>query len=214
MRHLNKYFKSSIYLAVLIQFSLAQAGSYDTFFAGIKRDHRNTIEALLQRGFDPNTVDENGQPGLLMALRIESFDVAQVLISSPKLDPEMTNRSNETALMLASLRGKPAVVEQLLARGASINRVGWNALHYAATAPDDAVLRLLLARGAAVNARSPNGTTALMLAAQYGPTACVDRLLANGARTDLRNDLDLSAADFAIRGGREMLARSLATGKP
>jgi uncharacterized protein len=214
MNRINQHFKFLIYLIVLIGYSFAHAGSYESFFSGIKRDHRNTVEALLQRGFDPNTVDENGQPGLIFALRIESFEAAQALIDSTKLDLELTNRSHETALMLASLRGQVALVEQLLKRGAVINRNGWNALHYAATAPDDAVLRLLLERGAAINATSPNGTTALMLAAQYGPTACVDALLAKGALVDLRNDLGLSATDFATRGGREKLAQSLTRSKP
>ena len=185
------------------------AGSYDDFFTAIKRDHRHTIEALLQRGIDPNTVDDNGQPGIIAALLNESYEAADALAASAGLQLEAANRSGETALMLASLRGRTALVQRLLQRGAVVNRPGWSPLHYAATAPDEAPMKLLLTHGAAVDARSPNGTTPLMMAADYGPSACVDLLLAAGAQVDLKNDLGLTAVDFARQRGRDWLADGL-----
>ncbi len=185
------------------------AGSYEDFFTAIKRDHRHTIEALLQRGIDPNTVDDNGQPGIIAALLNESYEAANALAASERLQVEAANRSGETALMLASLRGRTALVQRLLQRGAVVNRPGWSPLHYAATAPDEAPMKLLLTHGAAVDARSPNGTTPLMMAADYGPSACVDLLLAAGAQVDLKNDLGLTAVDFARQRGRDWLADGL-----
>ena len=185
------------------------AGSYDDFFTAIKRDHRHTIEALLQRGIDPNTVDDNGQPGIIAALLNESYEAADALAASAGLQVEAANRSGETALMLASLRGQTTLVQRLLQRGAAVNRPGWSPLHYAATAPDEAPMKLLLTHGAAVDARSPNGTTPLMMAADYGPSACVDLLLAAGAQVDLKNDLGLTAVDFARQRGRDWLADGL-----
>jgi len=168
MKNRRKYFQIGFYLFVLNGFGAVKAGSYEDFFTAIRRDHRNNIEELLKRGFDPNTVDEQGQPGLILALKLESFKVSEALIDSPMLKLEATNPAGETALMLASLRGQPELVERLLKRGANVNRPGWSALHYAATAPDELTLQKLLERGAAVDARSPNGTTPLMMAAQYG----------------------------------------------
>ena len=185
------------------------AGSYDDFFTAIKRDHRHTIEALLQRGIDPNTVDDNGQPGIIAALLNESYEAADALAASAGLQLEAANRSGETALMMASLRGQTTLVQRLLQRGAVVNRPGWSPLHYAATAPDEAPMKLLLTHGAAVDARSPNGTTPLMMAADYGPSACVDLLLAAGAQVDLKNDLGLTAVDFARQRGRDWLADGL-----
>lgn len=209
MKNRRNYFRFVFYLFVLIGFKTAHAGSYEDFFTAIKRDHRNVIEELLKRGFDPNTLDETGQPGVILALRLESFEVAEALIDSKGLRLEASNPAGETALMLASLRGQTKLVERLLKRGAAIDRPGWSALHYAATAPDDAALRLLLDHGAVVDARSPNGTTALMMAAQYGPSESVDLLLARGADVNLRNDLDLAATDFSLRVGRERTAAAL-----
>lgn len=205
----RNYFRFVCYVFVLAWISPALAGSYDDFFTAIKRDHRHTIKVLLKQGFDPNTVDENAQPGIIVALLNESYEAAAALADSEGLQLEAANRSGETALMMASLRGQTPLVQRLLQRGAAVNRPGWSPLHYAATAPDQAPMTLLLAHGAAVDARSPNGTTPLMMAADYGPSACVDLLLAAGARVDLQNDLGLTAVDFAKQRGRDRLAAQL-----
>jgi hypothetical protein len=68
---------------------------------------------------------------------------------------------------------------------------------------------LLLDRGAPIDAKSPNGSTPLMMAARYGAEASVDLLLARGADAKRRNDLNLDAADFARQGGRDFLVERL-----
>ncbi len=209
MNNRRNYFRFVVYLAVITYIFPVMAGSYNDFFTAIKRDHRHTVEALLKDGFDPNTVDETGQPGIIAALLNESYEAADALAASERLQLEAANRSGETALMMASLRGQTALVQRLLQRGAAVNRPGWSPLHYAATAPDEAPMKLLLAHGAAVDARSPNGTTPLMMAADYGPSACVDLLLAAGAEVDLKNDLGMTAIDFARQRGRDQLADRL-----
>ena len=70
-------------------------------------------------------------------------------------------------------------------------------------------MQLLLDKGAALEAESPNGSTPLMMAAGYGAEASVDLLLARGADPRRRNDLQLTAADFARRAQREALAARL-----
>jgi uncharacterized protein len=82
-------------------------------------------------------------------------------------------------------------------------------LHYAASGPEPKLLAWLLDQGAAIDAPSPNRTTALMMAARYGAIDGADLLLARGANARLRNDRELSAADFARMAGREALAARL-----
>ena len=47
-------FKKAIYLYVFMGFFLAHAGSYEDFFAAIKKDDAATVSALLARGIDPS----------------------------------------------------------------------------------------------------------------------------------------------------------------
>jgi uncharacterized protein len=210
------YLKFLSYLFLLLAFSVARAGAYEDFFKSVINDDARSVESLLARGFDPNSRDEKGQNLLYLSQREGAFKVAQVLIEHPQLRIDLPNNAGETALMMAALRDQDAWVARLLDKGARIegavdgDRPGWTPLHYAAAAPGAKSLVLLLARGARVDARSPNGTTPLMMAAQYGPEDAVVALLKQGADVRLRNDLDLGAADFAQRGGRESLASRLA----
>lgn len=209
MLKLRKYFRVGVYLLVAIGFSLANAGSYDDFFSAVTRDDGAVVHSLVQRGFDANSRDPKGQTGLFLALRGGAFAVADALLKEPSLDVNALNGSDESALMIAALKGEADWAQRLLDRGAQVNKAGWSPLHYAATGPEPAVVRLLLDRGANINAESPNRSTPLMMAAQYGNEASVELLLARGADPRLRNDRDLNAADFARLAKRDALAARL-----
>jgi ankyrin repeat protein len=196
-------------LLALAAASPVQAGAYDDFFKAVALDDAGTVEQLLQRGFDPNAVDEAGQAALYLAMREGSGKVAQVLLKSRDLKVDQANGAGETALMMAALRGRDEWLPRLVAQGAGIEREGWTPLHYAATGPQPSTVGWLLERGARVDARSPNATTPLMMAARYGAEESVDMLLKRGADPKLRNQLDLTAADFARLAGRESLAQRL-----
>ncbi len=209
-------FRLLSYLILIIGVSSAVAGAYDDFFKSIINDDARLVDSLLARGFDPNSQDEKGQNLLYLSQRDGALKVAQVLLAHPQLRVDLPNNAGETALMMAALRDQDTWVAKLLDKGARIDgstqagQPGWTPLHYAAAAPGSKALLLLLARGARVDARSPNGTTPLMMAAQYGTEDAVNALLKQGADARLRNDLNLGATDFAQRGGREALASRLA----
>jgi uncharacterized protein len=183
-------------------FSVASAGSYEDFFAAVTRDDGNTVQELLNRGFDPNTINEKGLTGLYLALRDSSMKTAQVLMDWPKTNIESRTPQDESPLMMAALRGQTEVVRKLIARDADVNKTGWTPLHYAATSAHLEIIELLLENHAYIDAESPNGTTPLMMAAQYGSVAAVKLLLEAGADASLKNQRGLRAIDFARQGGR------------
>ena len=201
-----QYFKKIVYLVMAIGISSVNAGSFEDFFIAIRNDNTGILGELLQRGFDPNTADEKGQPGLTMAMQERSLRAAKLLLEQPTVKVDALNQAGESALMMAALKGEIAGAKMLLERGARINQGGWSPLHYAAGGPEPELVRLLLERGAHVDAESPNGTTPLMMAAQYGSEDSVKLLLDHGADPSRRNQRDLRASDFAKLAGRDSLA--------
>lgn len=204
-----KYFRYALYCIATLMFSLAMAGSFEDFFAAIRNDDAGTLTNLLGRGFDPNTRNPKGQPGLTLAIQQQSPKAEKTLLDQPGTDVNALNEAGESPLMMAALKGNLPAMRRLLERGAQVNQPGWSALHYAATGPDSQCVQLLLDRGADIEAASPNGTTPLMMAAQYGSEASVDLLLKRGADPKKRNQRNLAAADFAKLAGREALVKRL-----
>jgi uncharacterized protein len=207
---MRNHLKNIFYLLVLLGYSFVHAGSYEDFFIAVKQDNPAAITALLQRGFDPNTPDPNGLSGLYIALRDSSLKAAQALIDWPKTNIEIRTAQDESPLMMAALKGHIEIVKKLIRRDADVNKPGWTPLHYAATGGHLAIMDLLLEHHAFIDAESPNGTTPLMMAAHYGSPAAVKLLLEAGADPTMRNQLGLSAIDFANRVGRQDAADMIA----
>jgi len=199
---LSNCIKSGFYLIVFFAFFVCYAGSYDDFFIALRQGDAPTVRHLLQRGFDPNTPDPDGLPGLLVAMKAKSFEVAKVLVSAPKVQVEVRSSADESPLMLAALAGEVELCQLLIERNADVNKTGWTPLHYAATSGHMDVMRLLLDHHAYIDAESPNKTTPLMMAAHYGSVGAVKLLLEAGADPLLKNMLGLSAMDFANRANR------------
>jgi ankyrin repeat protein len=195
---MRKYFKYFIYLYVFIGYSLSNAGSYDDFMAAVMFDQPTTIEKLLARGFDPNTPNEKGVAGLLVALQSESIQAAMVLAKHPLTNPNAKNSLDETPLMLAAFNNHLELAKVLIARGADVNKAGWTPLHYASTKGHREMMRLLLDNDAYIDSESSNGTTPLMMAAFSTSPLAVKLLLEEGADPTLVNHGNASALDIAL----------------
>ncbi len=194
--------KKLCWAAALLAATLAQAGSFDDFFAAVTQDDETKVVTLLLRGFDANTVDAQGNSGLLLATKLSSVKVATVLLTLSNAKAEARNAADESPLMLAALKGELKLCTLLIKKGADVNKTGWAPLHYAATNGHVEVMALLLEENAYIDAASPNGTTPLMMAAHYGTESAVKLLLEAGADPLLKNDQGLSAFDFANRASR------------
>jgi ankyrin repeat protein len=212
------YVKKALYLIVFIGYSVSYAGSYEDFFEAISNDNATTVQSLLRRGFDPNSVNPNGQAALLVALRLPAPAVAKVLIAHPDTKVEVRSDKDESPLMLAAIKGEVDLCRQLIARDADVNKPGWAPLHYAASSGNAQVVQLLLDHYAYIDADSPNGSTPLMMAAMYGSAEAVKVLLEAGAYVDLKNSIGLSALEFAQKAGRNdsvaLIAAAIRAKKP
>jgi uncharacterized protein len=201
--------KFVLYCIVSIAVFPAKAGAYEDFFKAVELDRARTVNQLLERGFDPNSMNPQGQVPLYLALRDGSPQVAEVLLGSPRLKVDTANAAGETPLMMAALRGELGWVRRLVELGAQVNRAGWTPLHYAASGPEPSVVAYLLDRGAIVDALAPNGNTALMMAARYGAIDSATLLVSRGADPRLRNPAGQTAADLARGAERDKLATRL-----
>jgi uncharacterized protein len=209
IRSIQKFFVLIGFLSVHLTSS---AGSYEDFFKAVRLDDVKTVQALLERGFDPNTVSPTGVPGLMIAVREPSLKVAQLLASWPKTTTEVHNDKDESVLMLAALKGDLPLVKQLVERNADVNKPGWTPLHYAASSGQVLVIEFLLEHSAYIDAESPNGSTPLMMAAMYGSPEAVKVLIQAGADLNVQNQLGLTALDFAVRGRRQNAKALIETG--
>jgi ankyrin repeat protein len=208
-----KYIRKSVVFIWIFSFCLlARSGSYEDFFKAVQFDNVRVVQALLQRGFDPNTVNPEGVPALMLAVREPSIKVAELLASWPQTRTEVRNASDESPLMLAALKGFLPLVKKLVDNDADVNKTGWTALHYAATGGHVPVIEYLLDQSAYIDAESPNGTTPLMMAAMYGSPEAVKSLIQAGADLTLKNQLGMTALDFAIRGQRPNARELIETG--
>jgi ankyrin repeat protein len=187
----------------------AQAAPIDDFVIAVELNDPRAVLSLLLKGIDPNQADSRGRVAIFVALRENSLRALDSLLASPLTKVDEPNEKGETPLMIAAIRGSLPAVQALVKRGAAINREGWTPLHYACSGPDNGVAAWLLAQGAEINARSDNGTTPLMMAARYGNGDLVPMLLKAGAEPRAANEQELTAADFADRAGRDVMAANL-----
>jgi len=191
--------------------ALGQGAAFDDYFKAIKLDKADQLRALLQRGMDPNTIEPTrGETGLMLALRDNAMQAFAVLLNARGIELETRARNGDTALMIAAFTGNLPAVQELLARDAQVNQVGWTALHYAAAAGHDDIVRLLLEEHAYIDAESPNKTTPLMMAARGGFIMTVKLLLDEGADMTLKNDKGMTALDFAKQHDKKDIAEGLA----
>ena len=144
------------------------------------------MQALLDRGVDPNESDDDRWTLLHWAAVISYPPVVKVLLSAGA-DPSLVDIIGQTPLHIAVANNQVAVVQALLDAGAAPNardNDGETPLHRAARRPINnpvAVVQALLAAGADPVARNEAGQTASDLVPQ-GERLLVAALLEQATR--------------------------------
>ncbi len=191
--------------AALLTTTLAvQAAEIDDLFFAVRFNDVGTMQDLFRKGQDLNAKEPHrGESLLMMAIREKSFKVVEALINTPGIQLEAHANNGDTALMMASYLGQTEVAQKLIAKGAEVNQPGWTALHYAAASGKTELVALLLEHHAYIDTESPNKTTPLMMAVQFGKKTVVKLLLEEGADASLKNASGQTAQDFAKANRRD-----------
>lgn len=171
-----------------------------TFSRAIELGDIRRVTAWLDEGLDPEFQGSEFGTGLMSAAWYGNIEMMKLFVARGA-NPRRANRNGEQPLQLAAWNGHLEAVKWLLDNGAVLNRDGnyWGALHYAVFNGHKELARYLVERGANVNARSPNGSTPLMMAAREGREELARFLLESGADTRAKNDWDDTALTLAMR---------------
>lgn len=195
-------------LVLVPQFCLAALPDPVALGVAVEVGDIRSARRWLDEGLDPNTEADRIGSGLMIGAWEGNIPMMQLFLDRGA-DVQKTNRLGEQALQLAAWRGQLEAVRWLLDHGAKVNRDGaqWAALHYAVFAGQQEVARLLMARGADVDARTPNGSTVLMMAAHEGQEELAKALIAAGADPKPANEHGETALTWAMRYGNLRIAR-------
>lgn len=137
-------------------------------FYAISTGHILMLEQLLEKGVDPNSVNEDGYPPLAFVAANNQLEMAKLLLKNGGKANDI-NAKNWTPI-----------------------------LFYAVKKGNSAMARLLIEAGADVNLTDRRGASALTEAADRDCGECVKLLLANHANLENRGRLNRTAIIFAV----------------
>jgi len=176
------------------------ANHYGASPMGLAAEVGNTeiLRLLLKAGADANSPNQDGQTALLSVARTGNLEAARLLMEfGARIDARETF-GGQTALMWASARRHPEMMEFLISKGADINARG----------TDRNYQRHVTAEGRPKNLDS-GGFSPLLYAARENCMACVKVLLDHRADIDLPDPDGVTPLHLAIMNANWDLAKQL-----
>lgn len=156
----------------------------DYFIGAAFEGRADIVEDLLNKGFDPNAMTQDGDTALIAAAHQGHVEILELLLERGSAINKK-NKDGLTALMMAASEGRACAVRFLAGRSGEVNvktKDGFTPLMIAALNGQYEIVEILLRAGANPNAKTKDGGTALG-AAEYGEHPEVAELLrAYGAK--------------------------------
>lgn len=174
------------------------------------RGELEIVRLLIAAGADVNAQNAFGATPLAAACASGHGAIVRILLEA-RADPNRTLLLGESPLMTAVDMADVGAVRALLEHGANTelreSKSGQTALMWAAAESHSEIVRLLIEHGADVRARSNNGFTPLLFAAQQGDVLSGRILLEAGADANEANQKDgLSPLMVATASGHTELS--------
>jgi ankyrin repeat protein len=156
------------------------------------------LKVLLEAGANVESPNADGQTALLAVARTGKVDAAKLLLDHGAAIDAKEKFGGQTALMWASARRHPEMMQLLIAKGADVN----------ARSTDRDYQRHVTAEGRPKSLDS-GGFTPLLYAARENCMACVDVLLKHNADIDLPDPEGVSPLLLAIMNANWDVAKQL-----
>lgn len=183
----------------------AQDGSSVLHIVAQCSDLFGLLNILSKLALDVDSNDEYGQTPLLIAIYMENWKAAELLLEIGA-SIEADKRGGYTPLLGAVKGGNEDILQQLLDRGANVNDAdedGYSALHLAVVERNPNIIRRLLDAGARINAVDIlRHETPLQIAIRNGYSEIVQILHDSGTTTMSPNIRDFSQLQSALDHGK------------
>lgn len=150
------------------------------------------IAELIRAGANVNAQDDGGWTPLMCACSAGHVDKVRALLSSPAIEPNLTNDAGMTALHYACSKGRQELLSLLMQRDDLIvdlqdKNSKLTPLMRAVIGHHPVCVQKLIQAGARLNLIDIEGNTALHHAIQEGQDNLAIMLVEAGASTDIKN---------------------------
>ena len=185
--------------------------------AAVRAGDVDEVIRLLAAGANPNSPDALGGAPLLTASWLGQARIVSALLSHGANANAIHREAGASALEYAVLKGRPDIVEMLLAAGANVRkryRDGQTVLHLAAARTSVPIIDDLIAAGADLAATDEMGNTSLDVAVLHNRPEAVRCLLDHGAPLKYLHPADGRGAlhEACIKGYSDIAGMLIARG--